>query len=154
MYYLNPAPETCISTTSMAISAASWDLPVNPSMSCDLLNSLINDVTPHLQASPKKFHLNPHPNHLQPCPDTWVSHPSTSLDLHVFPNFTQITSHLHLGSLGPAICISTPSRFRLISIQVPVFASHLHQVPVLASQHHIGHIPPQSRPRDLHLNPI
>ena len=59
IYYLNPAPETCISTTCMAISAASWDLPITPSMSCDLLNSPINDVTPHLQASPKKFHLNP-----------------------------------------------------------------------------------------------
>ena len=59
IYYLNPAPETCISTTCMAISAASWDLPITPSMSCDLLNNPINDVTPHLQASPKKFHLNP-----------------------------------------------------------------------------------------------
>ena len=67
MYNLNPAPETCISTTSMAISPASWDLPVTSSMSCDLHNSPIN-VTPHLQASPKKFNLNPIliiPNHAQ-----------------------------------------------------------------------------------------
>ena len=79
-----------------------------------------------------KVSSQPQPDHLYPCPDTWVSHPSTSLDLHVFLNFIRITSHSHLGYLCPAICIWTPSWFRLISIQVPIFASHLNPGPCIS----------------------
>ena len=139
-----PCPESCITTPSRScltsiqllklsfqpllwpISPASWGLPVTPSMSCDLRNSPIN-VTPHLQAGPKKIHLNPNliisihaqilGSHILPFPRfTCIRQPhpdhvslpcrfSRSCNLHL--NSIQVPSHINPGV---DICISSPSR--------------------------------------------